>query len=88
MHHFMIPKQSLYVVLITTLCILLLPLIAMPFTSEVNWSLGDFIVAGVLISFFGYLYTVLTKSSANIARRLAVGLLVLGLFMLVWLSLI
>jgi hypothetical protein len=34
------------------------------------------------------LYTVLTKSSANIGRRVAVGLLVMGLFMLVWLNLI
>lgn len=88
MHRFMISKQSFYVVFFTTLCLLLLPLVAMQFTAEVNWGLGDFIVAGVLFSFFGYLYTVLTKSSANIGRRMAVGLLVMGLFTLVWLSLI
>ena len=88
MHRFMISKQSFYVVFSTTLCLLLLPLVAMQFTAEVNWGLGDFVVAGVLFSSFGYLYAVLTKSSSNIGRRVAVGLLVMGLFMLVWLSLI
>ena len=33
----------------TAMLLLLLPLIAMQFTTEVNWAIGDFIVAGVLL---------------------------------------
>lgn len=84
----LISKKSVYFVVFTTLLVLLLPLIAMQFTNQVNWQLNDFVVAGVILCFFGYLYKVLTKTSHNPIKNIAMGMLVLGLFAFVWLSLI
>lgn len=84
----LISKKSVYIVFVTTLFVLLLPLIAMQFTQEVNWDVGDFIVAGALFVFFGYLYNVLTKASKNTIKNFLTGLLVLVLFIFVWVNLI
>lgn len=84
----LISKKSVYAVLFTTFTILLLPLIAMQFTSEVNWEIDDFIVAATLLSFFGYSYTVIAQTANNKVTKALVGLIVFGLFMLVWVSLI
>ncbi len=83
-----ISKKSVYVVLLSTIFVLLLPLIAMQFTNEVNWGVGDFVVAGVLLSFFGYLYKVLTKTSNHQIKNIVVGILVFGLLVLVWVNFI
>ncbi len=61
----LITKKSAIMLMLTIGMILLIPLIAMQFTHEVNWLLGDFVVAGVLLSFFGYLYNVLTQNSGD-----------------------
>jgi len=84
----LIAKKSVYIVLLSIFFILLLPLIAMQFTSEVNWGVGDFAVAGVLLSFFGYLFKVLTKSSNNQIKNIIMGMLVFCLLFSVWVSLI
>ena len=47
MHH----KQSLIFGIISL--IITIPLIAMQFTNEVNWSLFDFIIAFILLSVIG-----------------------------------
>ena len=45
----MTPNKRLKNMLIFVAVILLIPLMAMQFTEEVNWELTDFIVAGVLL---------------------------------------
>jgi len=84
----LISKKNIYIVFLGTFFILLLPLIAMQFTKEVNWSVGDFVVAGMLLSFFGYIYKVLTKSSSKPIKNLVIGLIVFALFIFVWVSFI
>ena len=87
-NNFLISKKSIYIVFLATFFVLSLPLIAMQFTKEVNWSLGDFVVAGVLLSFFGYIYKVFTKSSSNPIKNIVIGLMVFALFIFVWVSFI
>src|ERR1041385_1445087 len=50
-----IRRQMLYVALATA-SMLMVPLVAMQFTGEVNWSTGDFIVMGVLLFGTGQLH--------------------------------
>jgi hypothetical protein len=88
MNALLISKKSACTVLLTTLCILLLPLIAMNFSNEVNWGLADFIVAGILFSSFAYLYIVLTKATSKVTTRFLIGTAVVALFIVVWVSLI
>lgn len=68
-------------------CLLLLPLIAMQFTEEVNWTAGDFIVMGLLLAFTCGVYELGTRLSGNTAYRAAFGLAVVGGFVLVWINL-
>lgn len=81
----LITKNRVFVLLFTVFLVLLLPLIAMQFTNEVHWDVYDFVIAGVVLYSFGYLYEVLAKISNN---KILIGLMVFGLFIFVWVSLI
>lgn len=87
-NNILISKKSVYIVFFIVCLLLSLPLIAMQFTHEVNWKISDFLLAGVLLSFFGYLYEVLTKTSQNKIKKIVIGLMVFCVFIFVWVSLI
>ena len=87
-NNILISKKNIYIVFLGTFFILLLPLIAMQFTKGVNWSVGDFVVFGILLFFFGYIYKVLTKSSSKPIKNIVIGLIVFALFIFVWVSFI
>ena len=58
--------------------ILLIPLVAMQFTSEVNWTLSDFVFAGVLLFGTGLTYELVARKAGGIRvpsrrRRCACG---------------
>lgn len=75
--------------------LLLLPAVAMRFTSEVNWTASDFVVMGVLL--FGTVgaYELLARTAARtpgapsrrVAYRAGAALVVVGAFLLVWINL-
>jgi len=50
-----IQKKRILGMLLTVTFILLIPLIAMQFSDEVNWELADFIVAGFLLLGTGFI---------------------------------
>jgi hypothetical protein len=64
--------------------ILLLPLIAMRFTDEVNWTASDFLFAGVLIGGVGLLFELAVRSSRNLAFRAGAALALGVSFLIVW----
>ena len=79
----MLPKTSL-ILLSAILLLLLIPFIAMQFSNEVNWSIMDFVVAGVLL--FGTGLTiefVLRKVKTRKNRILVCGIIIL-LLLLLW----
>jgi hypothetical protein len=56
--------------------ILLVPLVAMQFTDEVNWTPSDFVVAGVLLFGSALIYELATKNMSKLKNRLAIGIVV------------
>ena len=71
-------------IVLTVAFLLLIPFTAMQFTNEVDWSLFDFAVAGVLLLGTGLLCElVLRLVTSTRARIILCGVLLLGLF-LVW----
>lgn len=64
--------------------ILALPLIAMQFSDEVNWSLFDFVVAGVLLSGTGLLIELVICKVRGTGYRLAICAVVLLALLIIW----
>lgn len=71
-------------IVLAVIMILLIPLIAMQFTREVNWNLFDFIVAGVLLLGTGLSCELVMRKVKYEAKRIAVIAGVLGALFLVW----
>lgn len=80
-------RHQMWYVAFATTSILMLPLVAMLFTTEVNWGLSDFIVMGMLLFGTGLTYTLITKMSDSIAYKLAVGVAVVAGLLLIWINL-
>jgi hypothetical protein len=58
-------------VALATACILLVPLVAMQITDEVNWSLGDFVFAGALLGGTGLLLERAVRKPGKVVYRAA-----------------
>ncbi|NNC84159.1 MAG: hypothetical protein HKN79_11330 [Flavobacteriales bacterium] len=71
-------------VLAFTGLILLIPFIAMQFTDEVDWSTGDFLIAGVLLLGFGWIGERLTKRVDKRMSRILIWSAVLLVLLLIW----
>lgn len=67
--------------------LLLIPLVAMQFTNEVNWSGFDFLVMGILLLGTGLVCELVLRTVKKRANRLILCLAVLGVFILVWMEL-
>jgi hypothetical protein len=64
--------------------LLLIPLVAMQYSDEVNWSLSDFIIAWFLLFGAGITYKLIARKIGNFTYRAAVGLTVGTALFLVW----
>lgn len=64
--------------------ILAIPLIAMQFSDEVNWSLADFVIAGVLLSGTGLLIELVISKVRGTGYRLAICAVVLLALLIIW----
>ncbi|MFU0504875.1 hypothetical protein [Pseudaminobacter sp. NGMCC 1.201702] len=69
------------------LLLLLLPLIAMQFTDEVNWDEIDFLVAGAMLAVAFGSFELAARKTGSMRYRAAVGLAIAAAFILVWLNL-
>lgn len=66
------------------LSLLIAPLVAMRFTTEVNWTAGDFVFAAMLIGVPGLLFELAAHTSRHWAFRLGAAIGLLGCFFTVW----
>jgi len=78
-------KRLMYWV-IAILSILMIPLVAMQFTNEVNWSLSDFIIMGIILFSIGLSYELIARKSEEIVYRSAFGVALAGVFLLLWVN--
>lgn len=79
--------QPLGYVAVATLLILLVPFIAMQFTTEVNWSPSDFVIMGILIFGTGLTFAFVLRRGGNLAYRAASILAVASAFLLIYVNL-
>ena len=66
---------------------LLLPWVAMQFTDEVVWDFADFAVFGSMLLLVCGSYELATRLTGNKAYRLALGIALVGVFLLIWINL-
>ena len=64
--------------------ILLIPLIAMQLTNEVNWSLFDFIIMGAMLTITGLLGEIIFKKVKKYKHRVTLYVVVAIIFLLIW----
>jgi hypothetical protein len=64
--------------------ILLIPLIAMQFSSGVNWTLSDFLVAAVLLFGAGSLFVLSARKTRQTSKRVILGVLFAVALLYVW----
>ena len=71
-------------IVVTVAFILMIPLVAMQFTDEVDWKLFDFVVMGVLLLCTGLMCEIVMRKVKKIEYRILVcGALLVALF-LIW----
>lgn len=66
--------------------LLLIPLIAMQFSEEVNWSLGDFLIMGGMLSGIALAYELIARRSTSTKYKTAFAVGLLGAFLLLWVN--
>lgn len=64
--------------------ILSIPLIAMQFTKEVNWTLSDFLIMGILLFITTFTIDFVLKKFKTLKSRLILVVATLALLILVW----
>jgi aminoglycoside 6'-N-acetyltransferase I len=77
-------QKPLLVVALGTVLVLLIPAVAMQFTSELNWSAGDFLVAGLLLFGAGAIAVMGLNQVRSTRYRVAVVLAVACGLGLIW----
>jgi hypothetical protein len=66
--------------------LLLLPLIAMQFTTEVNWTASDFVFAAIVFGLVGGTFELAVRKSGNLWYRGGVAMALATAFLLVWIN--
>lgn len=82
---FMIMQNKRLVGIMTAVTLLLMiPFVAMQFTSEVDWSLSDFVIMGVLLYGTGLLCELVLRKVKKMQHRLIICGLILAALFLLW----
>ena len=74
----------MYMKVFYPLLLLIIPLIGISFTDEFDWSLSDFIVAGLVLLVFSLTANFIVLRISNRNRRVFFMTILLILFLLVW----
>ena len=77
-------NNRLYIILSVVVILLLIPLIAMQFTNEINWSLSDFVIMGILLVGTGSLCELILRTVKIMKYRVLACGIILLLFFLIW----
>lgn len=74
----------LIAIMATMMGLLIIPLIAMQFSKEVNWSIFDFVVMGALLLSTGLLCELVLRKVKTTRNRIIICGAVVFIFLLVW----
>lgn len=77
-------NKRLIGILIAVAVLLCIPLIAMQFTNEVNWTLADFVVAGILLFGTGLTAEFVMRKVKNKDTQVGVIAVILLALFLIW----
>lgn len=80
-------RKHFLIVVSVVFAILLIPLIAMQFTDEVNWTALDFIVAGSLLFVTGLAFELTIRKVKKRKNRILLLAVILLVFLLIWVEL-
>ena len=80
----MAPSKRLITLTLFGLALLLLPLVVMQFTDEVDWSPSDFLVMGVLLAAAIFIIELILRRVVKKQHRVALCIVVLLVFLLIW----
>ena len=72
------------IIMLTSTILLLIPLITMQFTDEVNWTLFDFVVAGALLIGTGLMCELVIRKVNKTKYRIAICIALLIVLLLIW----
>jgi len=76
--------KSILTVGLITISLLLIPLFGQQFSDEINWTLSDFIFAGILLFGTGSAYVFISRMAQNSMYKVAGGLALITMLFLVW----
>lgn len=77
-------NKRLITILLSSAFLLILPLIAMQFTSEINWSGSDFLIMGILLFGTGILCEFILRMVKTPKQRLIFCGMAILAFLLIW----
>ncbi|GHA56280.1 hypothetical protein [Pontibacter akesuensis] len=77
-------SKRLVGIVLGVVLILLIPLLAMLFTDEVNWTLFDFVAMGVILLGTGLLCELAIRVVKNLDYRIGLIAAILVVFFLIW----
>jgi Kef-type K+ transport system membrane component KefB len=77
-------RNNLIRILIGSALILLIPLVAMQFSDEVDWGIFDFIIIGALLISTGFTYEILETNLKTPTQRAVLAILLLAALLLIW----
>ncbi|WP_127139236.1 hypothetical protein [Flagellimonas oceanensis] len=80
----MIIRKRQVIILSSIFALLAIPFTVMQFSSEVNWSLFDFMVVGGLLLALGFAIDLAIRKTKTINKRYLVITAIVVLFLLVW----
>jgi ABC-type proline/glycine betaine transport system permease subunit len=74
-------------IILTVVFLLLIPLVAMQFTNEVNWTLSDFVVAAVLLLGTGLICEFVMRKIKKTNHRIILCGVIMVALLLIWIEL-
>lgn len=77
-------SQSLVKLTGTTAVLLAIPFTGMQFSNEINWSVSDFIISGIMIFSTGLAYVLFTRKHADLIYKAACALSLFSSLLMVW----
>jgi hypothetical protein len=77
-------NKRLISIVLTVALLLLIPLIGMQFSDEVDWSGGDFIAMGTLLLGTGLLFELIMRKVKTTQNRIILGIFLFAALFLVW----